>query len=94
LDWWWLAAPGLILTVASFALTLHGALSRSNARYLAGLRLRKIGFGLVFLGVGLSLVFQAVLAGGSSGMFVIGLVSVGFASLQFYAATDPMFRKP
>jgi hypothetical protein len=57
-------------------------------------RLRFVGFGVIFLGIGLDSAITAVFSRFQFGSIVLGLVMIGLAGLWFYAASDWIFRQP
>jgi hypothetical protein len=91
---WW-AAPGIALVAAGIVLQVGGYLRRpiSTELLLTAVRLRFIGIGVLFLGIGLGSVISALFGGFEVGTLVLGLVMFGFAGLWFYAASDRIFRQ-
>jgi hypothetical protein len=95
-DLWWIA-PGVALVAFSFVLRfLHIGLviaHRPNKPLvLFSLRLRQIGFGLTFLGVGAGIVVRALMNWPDVGSLVVGALIAGIAGLYFISASDPAFR--
>lgn len=66
---------------------------RSFDLVLTGIRLRLVGTGVLFLGIGLDFVTSTLLGGFNIGSIVFGLVLIGLAGTWFYAASDQIFRR-
>ena len=66
---------------------------RSIVLVLIGIRLRLIGYGVLFLGIGIDSLLTGLFGGLQVGMLVVGLVMMGFGGLWFYAASDRIFRQ-
>lgn len=97
MDLRWIA-PGLAVIAVSLALTvIHLATliaRRPQVRLaFAGLWLRQIGIGILFLGLGAKFAVPALLNGPDVGLVVFGALIAGLGGLFFIAATDPMFRE-
>ena len=91
----WSFVPGIALIAAGFVIQFGTYLRRPRSfdLVLTGIRLRFVGFGMLFLGIGLDSVISAVLSGFEIGLLVLGLVMIGFAGTWFYAASDQIFRR-
>jgi hypothetical protein len=96
-QFWWIA-PGLALVVASFAITLLRMIvlvpTRRPQAHLAllSLRLRQIGLGLFFFGLGASLFLPALFSGPDVGQLISGALIAGVGGLYFISASDQMFK--
>jgi hypothetical protein len=52
-----------------------------------------VGFGALFLGIGLDWVIRALVGGFQIGSLVFGLVMIVLGGTWFYAASDQSFRR-
>jgi hypothetical protein len=92
---WWPVAPGLTLIAVGWLIQFGTYVRRPRSFQLirTGIRLRFIGSGVFFLGIGVNAMISALFDGLQVGGLVLGLVVIGFAALWFYAASDRIFRQ-
>jgi hypothetical protein len=92
----WSFVPGTALVAASLVIQLGAHFRRPipGRLLLTAVRLRFIGIGVLFLGIGLDSVISAVLTHFQVERLLLGLVMFVFAGLWFYAASDRIFRQP
>ena len=87
--------PGAVLIAAGLVIQFGAYFRRPipGRLLLTAVRLRLIGIGVLFLGIGLDFVISALFSGFQVGLLVLGLVMISFAGLWFYAASDRIFRR-
>lgn len=91
----WSVIPEIALVAAGFVIQFGTYLRRPRSfdLVLTGIRLRFVGIGVLFLGIGLDSVISALVSGFQMGLLVLGLVMIAFAGTWFYAASDQIFRR-
>jgi hypothetical protein len=95
MDLWWPVVPGLALVVAGLVIQFGTFFRRPRpvAIMFTGIRIRLIGYGALFLGIGVDRLISTAVSGLQVGNVLFGLVMIGFAGLWFYAASDRIFRR-
>jgi hypothetical protein len=96
MELWWPIVPGLALFVAGILIQFGSYFRRPIPvrLLLAAVRLRFIGIGVLFLGIGVDSAISALFGGLEIARLALGLVMFVFAGLRFYAASDRIFRRP
>ncbi len=89
----WVLIPGAVLVITGFLLEFGSWLRRPRDLALVGMgvRLRFIGFGLLFLGLGIDLGIIALLGGPDPVGIALSVFVLAMAGTWFYAATDRIF---
>ena len=90
----WFLIPGIVLFAASYVLQFGSFLRRPRSFAMVGtaIRLRFIGFGVLFLGAGLGLVVSSLRTDFGLGSMLVGIFLMAMAGTWFYAASDKIFR--
>ncbi len=89
---WWTILPGAALLAFSYVVYFIGLARGSKSFVLAGIRMRYLGIGLLFVLLGTGNVISTLIDGGQVGTLVVGVILVAFGALWFYAASDQIFR--
>jgi hypothetical protein len=89
----WVLIPGIVLVAAGYVLQFGSYLRRPRdmALVLTSVRLRYIGFGVLFLALGIDLGIIALLGGPDPGLLAVSLFFLAMGGTWFYAATDRIF---
>jgi hypothetical protein len=91
----WSLVPGFALIAVGYAIQFGTYLRRPRSFELVrtGVRLRLVGFGALFLGIGLDWVIRALVGGFQIGSLVFGLVMIVLGGTWVYAGSDQSFRR-
>lgn len=84
---WLVFAPGVVLVLASLAVTFAGYRIHSSARVLLGNRLRYSGVAVLLVLPGIQLVVIGLMSGPRWGQVILGLIVMGFGSLWIIGIT-------
>ena len=76
-----------------FADIVYGVGRRQPPFGLKAIFVQRIGIGLLFLGLGFSMIFRTLDRGLDLGGLLLGAVIAGFGGLYFISVTDPVFKK-
>lgn len=89
----WTLTPGIGLIAAGFLLQFGSLLRRPRdlALVRTGVRLRFIGFGLLWVGLGANAAIVGLLDGPDPLMLILAFFMLAMAGTWFYAATDRIF---
>lgn len=93
---WWLA-PGIAVFGVSIVLTVvnlaRGLVRRPRLQlWLKTVFLRRVGIGLLLVGLGIGWMLPALGRGPDLGGLILGALGVGMGGLYFISVTDPMFE--
>lgn len=94
---WWIV-PGLTVLALGVAMMLVEVVLalafRGRRRFgMRPLFFQRLGIGLLFLGIGISMFLPALGRGPDLGGLIVGALIAGFGGLYFISVTDPVFRR-
>ncbi|MEX0630624.1 MAG: hypothetical protein WEE67_01265 [Chloroflexota bacterium] len=94
---WWIV-PGIAVVAFGIALMLLNVVfslfgKRPNSVGMRALFLQRVGIGLLFVGLGISMFLPALERGPDLGGLILGALIAGFGGLYFISVTDPVFRR-